>query len=158
MAKIQNAAFDYSAYDRATADREALEIRHRRNMRVKEDRMAIMKIMALSAVVLVLLFTMIWGRVEISSLCSQQTSQEETLAQLQSENVSLESELAQKTSKTKVEEYATKKLGLQKLDKSQIEYVKVDSGSTAKVVKSDDGNVFLKIKHWFSSALEYIGL
>ena len=66
---------------------------------------------------------MIYGRVEISSLCSEQTRQEEQLAQLQGENVSLQSELAQKTNMSKVEEYAENELGLKKLDKSQIEYV-----------------------------------
>ena len=29
--------------------------------------------------------------------------------------------------------------------------------SVAKVVKAEDDNVFVKIKHWFSSVLEYIG-
>ena len=48
-------------------------------------------------------------------------------------------------------------LGLKKLDKSQIEYVTVESDSVAKVVKAEDDNVFVKIKHWFSSVLEYIG-
>ena len=107
--------------------------------------------------VAVVLGTMIYGRVEISSLCSEQTRQEEQLAQLQGENVSLQSELAQKTNMSKVEEYAENELGLKKLDKSQIEYVTVDSDSVAKVVKAEDDNVFVKIKHWFSSVLEYIG-
>ena len=52
---------------------------------------------------------------------------------------------------------AIKELGLKKLDKSQIEYVTVESDSVAKVVKAEDDNVFVKIKHWFSSVLEYIG-
>lgn len=66
--------------------------------------------------VAVVLGTMIYGRVEISSLCSEQTRQEEQLAQLQGENVSLQSELAQKTNMSKVEEYAENELGLKKLE------------------------------------------
>ena len=58
---------------------------------------------------------------------------------------------------SKVEEYAENELGLNKLDKSQIEYVTVEADSVAKVVKAEDDNVFVKIKHWISSVLEYIG-
>lgn len=80
------------------------------------------------------------------------------LAQLTNENISLESELASKTGLTKVEEYAEKELGLQKLDKSQIEYVEVEKETVAEVVDSDDANMFVKIKRWFSGVLEYIGI
>ena len=59
---------------------------------------------------------------------------------------------------TKVEEYAEKELGLVKLDKSQIEYVEVDSDAVASVIETKDRSIFVKIKNWFASVLEYIGL
>ena len=157
MAKNHNLAFDYCAYDREEAQ-GTKAIKHKRNLlaAVNKKSNAIAVIGAI--IVLALLSAMIYGKVEISSLYTQRTELETQLAQLQSENVSLESELAQKTSMTKVEEYAKNELGLQKLDKSQIEYVEVESDNTAQIVQSDDSNIFVKIKRWFSSALEYIGL
>ena len=154
MAKVHNLAFDYSAYDNAQEAEAQRAIKYKKNPALKQKTISVVTVIGIC---LLVLGTMIYGRVEISSLCSEQTRQEEQLAQLQGENVSLQSELAQKTNMSKVEEYAENELGLKKLDKSQIEYVTVESDSVAKVVKAEDDNVFVKIKHWFSSVLEYIG-
>ena len=59
---------------------------------------------------------------------------------------------------TKVEEYARNELGLVKLDKSQIEYVEVNNEAVANVIEQKDRSVFVRIKNWFVSVLEYIGL
>ena len=112
----------------------------------------------LGVTIVALLAAALFGRVEISELYTQRAELETKLERIQAENVSLESEFTQKTGMTKVEEYAEDKLGLHKLDKSQIEYVEVESPEKAKVINSDDTNVFVKIKRWFNSALEYIGL
>ena len=50
------------------------------------------------------------------------------------------------------------KLGLKKLDKSQTEYIRVETKDKTSVIKNEDDNVFVRIKNWFGSALEYIGL
>lgn len=157
MAKVHNLAFDYSTYDNAEEAQAEREIKYKRNPAAKAKKNSVARVMAVCLLALALFGTMIFGRVEISSLCSEQTRQLEELEQLQGENISLQSELAQKTNTSKVEEYAEEKLGLKKLDKSQIEYVTVDSDSVAKVVKTEESNVFVKIKHWFNSVLEYIG-
>ena len=44
---------------------------------------------------------------------------------------------------------------MQKLDKSQIEYVSISNGSVADIPEGED-NVFLKIKNAFGDFLEYI--
>ena len=145
MAKVHNLAFDYSAYDNAQEAEAQRAIKYKKNPALKQKTVSVVAVIGICLLVAVVLGTMIYGRVEISSLCSEQTRQEEQLAQLQ------------KTNMSKVEEYAENELGLKKLDKSQIEYVTVESDSVAKVVKAEDDNVFVKIKHWFSSVLEYIG-
>jgi cell division protein FtsL len=89
---------------------------------------------------------------------SEQTSQLAELEKLQSENISLQSELAQKTNMTAVEEYAEKQLGLSKLDKSQVEYISVESQDKASVVKNEDENIFVRAKSRIAEFLEYIGL
>ena len=85
----------------------------------------------------------------MAQMQEKQAQMETELTQLTNENVSLESELATKTGLSKVEEYAENNLGLQKLDKSQIEYVEVKKDTVAEVVESEDENIFVKIKNWF---------
>lgn len=156
MAKSHNLAYDYSAYDEQELVTHR-KIKHRRNTAVVHKRNTTLRIIGLAAA-LALMCSMIYGRVELSSLYTQQANMQTELAQLTNENISLESELASKTGLTKVEEYAEKELGLQKLDKSQIEYVEVEKETVAEVVDSDDANMFVKIKRWFSGVLEYIGI
>lgn len=157
MAKIHNLAFDYSAYDKAE-EQEERAIKHRRNALAEGSRKNMVLGIFGGLIVIALMMALIFGRVELSSLYTQRTELENQLTLLQSENVSLESELAQKTNMTKVEEYAENTLGLQKLDKSQIEYVEIESEAVAEIVQPDDPNIFLKLKRWFSSVMEYIGL
>lgn len=157
MAKNYNLAFDYGKYNEENVQ-GTRSIRHKKNVRSAADKKKSAVTVAGILLILALLSAMIFGKVEISSLYAQRTELQTQLEQIQNENVSLESELAQKTNMTKVEEYAENELGLQKLDKSQIEYVEVDADNVAKIVQSDDSNIFVKIKRWFNSALEYIGL
>lgn len=156
MAKMNNLALDYSVYDQAEASEKRV-IKHKSNTASRTNKMMNVKFVLGLALVMSLLCAMIFGKVEISSLCAEQTTLNQQLEQLQSENVSLQSELAQKTSMTKVEEYAEGQLGLQKLDKSQIEYVEVENKPSATVIEADEQNIFVQIKNWFSSVLEYIG-
>lgn len=157
MAKTHNLAYDYSVYDEQELA-NVRKIKHRKNTVVKNKRKTTTKLIMLPLVVLLMMCSMIYGRVELSSLYTQQATMQEELTQLNNENISLESELASKTGLTKVEEYAEKELGLQKLDKSQIEYVEVEKDTVAEVIDSDNINIFVKISRWFSDVLEYIGL
>lgn len=156
MAKMNNLAFDYSAYD-AEVLAEEKKIKHRHNTGLLRSKNSIAKFLGIAVVTMALMFSMIYGKVELSSLYDKQAQLESELTQLVNENVSLESELATKTGLSKVEEYAEQELGLQKLDKSQIEYVEIEKDTVAEVVKPENDNIFVKIKNWFSNALEYIG-
>ncbi|MBR1740043.1 MAG: cell division protein FtsL [Ruminococcus sp.] len=137
---------------------EKREIRHRAAPRNRLSKRAAVMYVFMTIVTLVLLSALIFGKVEISRLYTQRSELEAELAQLQRENVDFRSELAEKTNMTKIEEYAEEQLGLQKLNKAQIEYVEVKTPSKAEVKKNGDENAFVKLKHWFSSALEYLGL
>ena len=154
MAKIHNLAYDLNVQEPQTD--EAAQVKTA--PKPKHKRASVMGVLALSVIALALFSAMMFGRVEISKLMSEQTTQLQELEKLQSENISLQSELAQKKNMTKVEEYAEQQLGLQKLDKTQTEYIRLETKDKASVVKNDDDNVFVRIKNWFSSALEYIGL
>ncbi|MDO4944702.1 MAG: septum formation inhibitor [Ruminococcus sp.] len=157
MAKNHNLAY-------ALREEEQEELQAQRNIKHKVNALSLpdRRTLAFSIIgiiiVLALMAGMIFGKVEISSLYAQRAELEAQLTQLQSENVSLQSELAEKTNMTKVEEYAENNLGLQKLDKTQIEYVEVEKQSVAEIKNDDDSSIFVKIKRWFTSAMEYIGL
>lgn len=136
----------------------AERIREIRSANKRRKNMAIVRISVLAVMVLALFSAMIYGRVELSKLYSENTTLRSELSVLQSENVSLESELAQQTGLTKVEEYAETRLGLQKLDKSQIEYVEIEEQTAAEPVANDDGNIFVRITNKWNDLLEYLGL
>ncbi|MBR7007590.1 MAG: hypothetical protein IKH90_03040 [Ruminococcus sp.] len=154
MTKVHNLAYDYSSVEEEALGRD---IEHNKNTSAAK-RFFSLKFVILCTLVCALLCVMIYGKVQISGLCAEQTQLESELTELHNGNTSLESELAQKTSMTKVEEYAEKELGLVKLDKSQIEYVEVDSDAVASVIETKDRSIFVQIKNWFASVLEYIGL
>lgn len=155
MPKVYNLAYDYSPLEEgAVADRD---IEHKKNTDTAKKFFSL-KFVVLCALVCTLLCVMIYEKVQISGLCAEQTQLQSELTELHEGNASLESELAQKTSMTKVEEYAEKELGLVKLDRNQIEYVEVDSTPVASVVGTKDRSIFVRIKNWFVSVLEYIGL
>ena len=88
MAKVHNLAFDYSAYDNAQEAEAQRAIKYKKNPALKQKTVSVVAVIGICLLVAVVLGTMIYGRVEISSLCSEQTRQEEQLAQLQGENVS----------------------------------------------------------------------
>ena len=69
---------------------------------------------------------------------------ENRLSQLKSENVRLQSALAQKMTMDEIEEYAVNRLGMVKSSRSQITYVKVTDGDSvvyygADADKTDQG-------------------
>lgn len=157
MAKTNNLAYDYAAYDLDEKNLPKPKIKHKRNLKLQPKAASAMKFTILGFIGLALLCAMVFGQVELSEVYSEQSSLTAELEKLKDENLSLESELESKTGLTQVEEYAEKKLGLQKLDKSQIEYVEVENDSVAEVVETEDDNIFVSVKKWFKGVLEYFG-
>ena len=155
---VNNLAYDYSEYDEAETERKNVEEETKKTLHAPRKRTTgIITGFLIAAAVMGILCAMIYGRVELTSLYSQQSELEAELTRLTNENVSLESDLAHKTGLTKVEEYAEKQLGLKKLDRSQIAYVEVPREQIAESAAADDDNVFVSIKRWFAGLLEYIG-
>ena len=77
MAKVHNLAFDYSAYDNAQEAEAQRAIKYKKNPALKQKTISVVAVISICLLVAVVLGTMIYGRVEISSLCSEQTRQEE---------------------------------------------------------------------------------
>ena len=88
----------------------------------------------LGFIILAIILSFIMVRVKLTEMNSTLNSLNDELGILQSENVRLNSELANIASEDKIEEYAHKN-GLQEVEFNQIEYFTVDGGD--KIEKSD---------------------
>lgn len=155
MAKINNLAYDYDG-DQDQEQQLKPKIKHKRNLKLKPKVSTAIKYTVTGSVAAMLLLAIVFGRVELSKIYSEQSDLQTELSQLTEANLGLKSELDSKTGLSQVEEYAEKTLGLQKLDKSQVEYVEVKTDEVIESVKTDD-NIFVAIKKWFKNVLEYIG-
>lgn len=147
-----NLAYDLTKYE-DVAPEKAPKIRiHRRRA---ENTGSVPGMIALAAAVGILLGAVIYGKVEEASIHAEITAQTKYVDMLNSENVRMRSELEEKTALKSVETYVEDVLGMQKLDKSQIEYVSISNGSVVDIPETED-NIFVRIKHTLSDFLEYI--
>ncbi len=155
MAKINNLAYDYDS-DQLQEQQQRPKIKHKRNLKLRPKVSTAIKYTVRGTVAGILLLAIVFGKVELSKIYSEQSELQTELSQLTEANMGLKSELDSKTGLSQVEEYAQKTLGLQKLDKSQVEYVEVKTEEVIESVNAED-NIFVAIKKWFKNVLEYIG-
>ena len=97
-------------------------------------------------------------QMQLTQLTAQVSTQNDTLDELTAENVSLSSKKINSMDMAQVEEYATTKLGMVKLDNSQIEYVELTNPDTVTVAHSEASldKLLAGLAHSFSALLEYI--
>ena len=93
---------------------------------------------------LVVLFCVVYGKVQVSDIYNKINSQKTELNVAESENARLKAELESYTSLRNIEEYA-EEIGLKKLDKAQIWYVDIQQEDIVKIPEKDE-NFFVKIK------------
>ena len=74
---------------------------------------------------------------------------------LHSENVRMQTEIESKSALRSVEDYAEDVLGMQKLDKSQIEYLTMQNGNMIDIPEASH-NQFVKMQHAFEDFVEYL--
>ena len=152
MNNNNNLAYDLTKYEDVAPDKTPKIRIHRRKA---ENTGSVPSMIALAAAVGILLGAVIYGKVEEASIHAEITAQTKYVEMLNSENVRMRSELEEKTALKSVETYVEDVLGMQKLDKSQIEYVSVSNGSVVDIPESED-NIFVRIKHTLNDFLEYI--
>ena len=107
------------------------------------------KAVAFASVFLALVCSLLYSQVQIRT-------QEDTLADLQSEYTYLAGEMEMKTNLSAVQEYATNTLKMVKMDRSQVTYV--TTGQENKVERSDTGLARLagEISQTVASFMEYL--
>ena len=142
-----NAAYNYdlnkyrhlSAEETAEPKRKNITI-NRKNM----DKASTIKIIFLATVALLLLFCVVYGKVQISDMYNKINAQKAELTVAESENARLKAKIESDTSLKNIEEYA-ENIGLKKLDKAQIWYVDIQNDDVVKIPKKEE-NYFLHIK------------
>ncbi len=149
-----NAAYDLSGY-------EAYEERHNARREIKTTRAprqasvsATGPVLALTAAGFLLVMC-ISSKADIAAVHAQVVAEEAVVEALEQENTRMKTELESKSSMKAVESYAENILGMQKLDKSQVEYISLESGNKAEI--SEEGsNIFTEIKKAFDNFVEYL--
>ena len=103
-----------------------------------------------------LVCSVLYSQVQSTELSAQIRTQEDTLADLQSEYTYLSNEMEMKTNLSAVQEYATNTLKMVKMDRSQVTYV--TTGQENKVERSDTGLARLagEISQTVASFMEYL--
>lgn len=154
-------AYDLSVYEPKKKTVEApakpeIEVRTNAAPSVKYE--SAFKFLLKSILILAVLCMVLYGKVESNRLFNEISDLEAQLKSLQAENITLAAEYEAATSVKNVEDYAQNVLGLQKLDKAQIEYVELEDDSVIEIVEVSQQNVFVMIKGWFSDLCEYIGV
>ena len=138
-------------------DAGVVEKRPRRKLLYIEagKRGTLAKIMIGSILALVLFSLVINSYVQPNEVYSQISAAESTLNDLQSENVRMQTQLEGQASIRNIKEYAEDRLGLQKLDRSQIQYIQIQTEDEV-VVEEPDQNIFVQIKRKFNDLIAYL--
>ncbi len=102
-----------------------------------------------------MLTAVIFSNAQQLQISNQISEKEKEYADLQSENVRMNSELAGRTSNKNIQEYAENVLGMHTIDASQIEYVQIQTDDVVEIPEEEQ-NLFVKIKIWFDNFVEYL--
>ncbi len=105
--------------------------------------------------VLGILTAVISAKVEATTVRSQINEQQKKVDTLKSENTRMQAEIESKTSRKTVESYAEDILGMQKIDKSQCEYISLESGNVIEIPE-DEENFFVNLYNKISEIFEHL--
>ena len=154
-----NVAYDLSAFEIDERSEKRAKNREQQ-IKVKTTSVAksgnALKILFGVACVAVIAFAILVSKVQLSEYATQISAESTALELAERENVRLRSNLDNMVTPSKVEEYAEDVLGLQKTQKSQIKYIRMNTESMTEVAE-EGTNVFVSIKDWFDGILEYLG-
>lgn len=106
---------------------------------------------ALSAIVVAVVATIIYGQVQLTELNQNIADAQEKLENSQSEYTQMQMKVDAKYTTAIVEEYAQDKLGMYKASNSQKEFVDLSSGDKAEVVSDAEESIFDTIADAISS-------
>lgn len=167
-----NTAYDYEdsyegyeSYDGSDSDYENVEynrsdvsseeekfVIRRRNTEARTG--SVIKMIMVTALAAALLGSVIYTLNKRNTMYNKVASLSNELGLVETENIRLQSELESKMSAKNVEEYAENVLGMQKIDSSQIKYIKIQTGDVVNIPEQEKGFI-AKIKGLFDKCVEY---
>ncbi len=151
MAKQTNLAYDLSRYEYRPREEKPV-IKAKKIVRANAS---MPKTIAIIISAGLLMCGVVYSKFEAAMVQNQITKATKEVELLNSENVRLHSEIESKTSLQNIEDYAEKVLGLKKLEKSQVEYVQLQTDDVVEI-PNESSNIFIKIKNYFYDILEYL--
>ena len=114
---------------------------------------SIFKIIFVSLLAAALLGSVIYSLDRRNTMYNRVSAMNEKLDSAAAENVRLQSELDSKMSAKNIEEYA-EKLGMVKINSTQIKYIKIQTGDVVNIPAKEKG-LITKIKSLFDKCVEY---
>ncbi|MBQ8687971.1 MAG: hypothetical protein IJ512_05430 [Ruminococcus sp.] len=114
-----------------------------------------LKISIVSILTVTLFYFVINSYVQLNEVYSDISEASAQLNELRSENVRMQTELEGQASIRNIKEYAEERLGLQKIDQSQIQYIQIQTEDEV-IIEEPEQNIFIKIKRWFVNLIEYL--
>lgn len=143
-------AYNLESFAPKTAEQQDKELKTRslriiKNRR-REKTVAPVKIILGCALAIVISVIMIYSQVVLTELTSEVSFYENQITELDTEFVRLQGELEATTSIKTLEEAAESKLGLAKIDSSQVEYVSLTGTDEISVART--GGKYLVKEYW----------
>ena len=114
---------------------------------------SVLMIIFVSLLAAALLGSVIYSLDKRNTMYNKVSAMNEKLDEAEAENVRLQSELEGKVSAKSIEEYA-KSLGMEKINSSQINYIKIQTGDVVTIPEKEKG-LISKIKSFFDRCVEY---
>lgn len=114
-----------------------------------------LKIFVAGVLALLMFSVVINSYVQLNEVYTEISAANSELNILRSENVRMQTELEGKASISNIKEYAEDRLGLQQLDKSQIQYIQIQTKDRV-VIEDGEQNIFVKIKRKFEDFVAYL--
>lgn len=138
-------------------DEEIAEERtHRKLFYIEAGKRSVLAKIIIGSVLSLMLFSLVINSyVQLNEVYSQISAQENTLKDLRSENVRMQTELEGQASIRNIKEYAEERLGLKKLNRSQIQYIQIQTEDEV-IVEEPDQNIFVQIKRKFNDLIAYL--
>jgi cell division protein FtsL len=147
---LTEVAYNLETFIPKTAEQHDTELKTRSLRIIKNHRkakvIAPIKVILASALAIAVSVIMIYSQVVLTELTSEVSFYENQLTELNTEYVRLQGELEATTSIKTLEEAAETKLGLAKIDSSQVEYVSLTGADEISVART--GGKYLIKEYW----------
>lgn len=153
-------AYDLDMFDIDAKKSKSTQIAETKikDKRLTRDNTSPLKILVLAVMICTVFGAVVYGKVKVNEITKKISAEQHALDISISENARLNSVVSSNYSLKTIELIAVEDLGMQKVSKSQIEHLNINSGKLIEINKSNKSdNIFIKVKDSFQKLLEYLG-